>query len=371
MTVPLLATKLYMPSLRSDLVPRPRLIERLNEGLSSGRQLALVSAPAGYGKTTLLAEWLSALPPDSGGGSPRAGRVAWLSIDQEDNEPARFWTYLVAALRTAAEGVGESAREALQAPQPPSPQLLLTGLLNDIAALPQRIILVLDDFHLVTREEILEGLGFLVNHQPRQLHLVLSTRADPVLPLARLRARGRLTEVRLEDLAFTVQEAVTFFNDRMGLDLLLEDVRALETRTEGWVAGLQLAALSLQDCADRRGFITTFAGSHHFVLEYLAEEVLNRQPEPVQRFLRQTSILDRLCGPLCDAVYFGHAETHGGGGAMLSGLHRKNLFLVVLDDEHRWYRYHHLFADLLRRRFEREASGEQIVELYRRASAWH
>lgn len=374
MTAQLLATKLYMPPLRPDLVPRLRLIERLNGGLSAERQVTLVSAPAGYGKTTLLAEWLSGLNPDSDHRSVSIGRTAWLSLDQEDDEPTRFWTYFVAALRTAAEGVGEAAREMLQAPQAPSLQLVLTGLLNDMAQLPYRILLVLDDFHLVTREAILEGLVFLLDHQPRQLHLVLSTRADPPLPLARLRARGRLTEVRLQDLAFTVEEAVTFLNDKMGLGLSLEDVRALEARTEGWAVGLQLAALSLQECADRRGFITTFAGSHHFVLDYLAEEVLNRQPQPVQRFLLQTCILDRLCGPLCDAVCFGHAETptgQSGGDVMLAELQRKNLFLVALDDEHHWSRYHHLFANLLYRRLEQAASRDQVAELYSRASAWH
>lgn len=315
MAVPLLATKLYIPPPRPDRVPRPRLIQRLNEGLRLARLVTLVSAPAGFGKTTLISEWFAALRSDPHHEQPIENpeskiqnRTAWLSLDREDNEPARFWTYFVAALRTVDEGLGESAQQMLQTPQVPSAQLFLTGLLNDIAALPYRILLVLDDFHLISGETILEGLAFLLDHQPQQLHLVLATRADPPLPIVRLRARGQLTEVRDDDLAFTVDEAVTFLNERMGLGLSLEEVKALESRTEGWVVGLQLAALSLQDHMNPRKFIAAFTGSHHFVLEYLTEEVLNRQPRSVQQFLLQTSTLDRLCGPLCDAVRFGCDE---------------------------------------------------------------
>jgi len=356
MAVPLLATKLYIPSPRPDLVPRPRLLQRLDEGLRLGRCLTLVCAPAGSGKTTLLSEWA---------GQAR-DRLAWFSLDPEDNDPVRFWLYLLAALQTVEAGLGRSAQQMLQAPQVPSAQLVLTSLLNDIAALPHQIVLVLDDFHLISAQTIQDGLAFLLEHQPRQLHLVLTTRADPSLPIARLRARGQLTEVRAADLAFTVDEAVTFFNERMGLDLSLEDVRALGSRTEGWAVGLQLAAMSMQGRPDAREFITAFTGSHHYVLAYLTEEVLNRQPESVQHFLLQTSILDRLCGPLCDAV-----TGTSGRGTTLSHLQQRNLFVVPLDDEYRWYRYHHLFADLLRRRLEQEASTEQIAELYGRASDWH
>ena len=366
MIVPLLATKLYIPPPRTDLVPRPRLVQRLNEGLRQGRQLTLVSAPAGSGKTTLISEWFAALRLDPHHEQPIENRVAWLSLDREDNEPTRFWTYLVAALRTVDDELGTSALQMLQAPQAPSVHLVLTSLLNDIAALSYRSILVLDDFHLVSAETILDGFTFLLDHQPRQMHLVLSTRADPPLPIVRLRARGQLTEVRVDDLAFTVDEAVTFLNERMGLGLSLEEVKALESRTEGWAVGLQLAAMSMQDHVDRCGFITAFAGSHHLILEYLAEEVLHRQPEPIQHFLLQTSILDRLCGPLCDVVT-GQSDS----GTMLSHLQRKNLFAVPLDDEHHWYRYHHLFADLLRKRFEQETSLEQVAVLHGRASAWH
>jgi LuxR family maltose regulon positive regulatory protein len=366
MTDPILATKFYIPLPRPDLVPRPRLIRRLNEGLRLGRQLTLISAPAGSGKTTLVSEWLATLCLAPHHEQQIENRTAWLSLDQEDNEPVRFWMYLIAALRTVEDGLGLSARQMLQAPQVPPAQLVLTPLLNEIAARPYRIILILDDFHLISGEKILEGFAFLLEHQPRQLHLVLSTRADPSLPVVRLRARGRLTEVRVDDLAFTVDEAVTFLNETMGLGLSLEEVQVLESRTEGWAVGLQLAAMSMQDRVDRRRFITAFAGSHHFVLEYLTEEVLYRQSESVQHFLLQTSILDRLCGPLCDAV-----TGKSGGGATLSHLQRKNLFAVPLDDEHHWYRYHHLFSDLLRKRLELETSAEQIADLYGRASAWH
>ena len=366
MIVPLLASKLYIPPRRPNLVPRPRLLEQLNEGLRLDRQLTLVSAPAGFGKTTLLSEWFVALRLDPHCGQPIENRMAWLSLDQEDNEPARFWTYLIGALRTVEKGIGESAQQMLQTPQAFSAQLVLTGLLNDIGALPYRMVLVLDDFHLISDGTILDGLAFVLDHQPHQLHLVLSTRADPSLPIIRLRARGQLTEVRVDDLALTVDEATTFLNERMGLGLSSEEVEVLESRIEGWAVGLQLAAMSMQDRVDRRGFITAFAGSHHFILEYLTEEVLIRQPESVQHFLLQTSILDRLCGPLCDAV-----TGSSGCGTTLSQLLRENLFVVPLDDEHYWCRYHHLFSDLLYKRFEQEASPEQIRELYGRASAWH
>jgi len=364
MTIPLLATKLYVPVVRSGLVSRPRLIERLCEGLD--RQLTLVSAPAGSGKTTLLAEWVSGLRANALRETEQGIRTAWLSVDEDDNEPTRFWTYLLAALRAADEGLGAHAAQMLQTPGAPAAVPLLTSLLNDLAALPYRVVLVLDDFHVIAGQSILDGIAFLLEHQPRQLHLVLSTRTDPPLPIARLRARGLLTEVRGAELAFTVDEAVTFLNERMGLDLSPEEVSALESRTEGWAAGLQLAAMSMQSCADRFGFITSFSGSDHFVLEYLVEEVLVRQAEPVQRFLLNTSILDRLCGPLCDAV-----TGTGGSAALLSRLHHKNLFLVALDDEHHWYRYHHLFAELLRRRVAQEVPAEGIGALYARASAWH
>ena len=293
-------------------------------------------------------------------------RVAWLSLDQEDNEPARFWTYFVAALRSVDESLGDSAQQMLRAPQMPAARPILTDLINQIGEYPHRVVLALDDFHLISDKAILDGIAFLLEHGPRQLHLVIATRADPPVPIVRLRARGQLTEKRVSDLAFTVNEAAIFLNERMGLDLSVKEVEALKTHTEGWWVGLQLAALSLKGHADRPGFIAAFAGSHHFVLEYLAEEVLHRQPESTQHFLLQTAFLDRLCGPLCDAVT-GQSD----GATMLLRLQRKNLFTLPLDDEHHWYRYHNLFAELLRKRLEQQMPPKQIAELYGRASIWH
>jgi len=355
MSVQLLQTKLFTPPPHPNRVPRSRLIQRLDEGLRLGHRLTLVSAPAGSGKTTLLSEWAARI----------RGRTAWLSLDNADNDPVRFWTYLIAALQ-AAHSLGWDALQLLQAPQAPSAPAILTPLLNDIAALPGSVVLILDDYHAIATQAIHDGLAFLLDHQPQQLHLVLSTRADPPLPVVRLRARGQLTELRADDLRFTADEAAAFLNEMMNLDLAPEDVTALETRTEGWIVGLQLAALSMQGRADRREFIAAFTGGHHYVLEYLTEEVLARQPAPVQRFLMQTSVLERLCGSLCDAV-----TGEDGGDATLAHLQRRNLFIVPLDDEHHWYRYHHLFADLLRQRLGQAMPPEQVCELHRRASAWY
>ena len=292
MPAPILATKLYIPPSRRRVVVRPRLVERLNEGLAAGNKLTLVSAPAGFGKTTLVGEWVA------GCGRP----AAWLSLDEGDSDPSRFLTYLIAALQTVAPGIGEGVLTVLQSPQPPPPESTLTALLNDVAAIPSDVVLVLDDYHVLDAKPVDDALAFLVEHLPPQVHLVIATREDPALPLARLRARGQLTELRAADLRFTPAEAADFLNQVMGLDLTADDIAALETRTEGWIAGLQLAAISLQGREDVAGFIKSFTGSHRFVLDYLVEEVLQRQPEPVQTFLLRTSILDRLCGPLCDAV---------------------------------------------------------------------
>jgi len=354
MTMPLLTTKLHIPPLRPKLVPRSDLVGQLNVGLY--HHLTLISAPAGFGKTTLLSEWIH------GSGLP----VAWISLDEEDNDAIRFWTYLVAALRTVHAGLGQSTLQVLQSPQRPPAQAILIPVLNEIAALPDRMILVLDDYHVVSIPAIHEGMAFLLEHQPQQLHLVLSTRADPPLPISRLRARGQLTELRADDLRFGSDETAAFLNAVMGLDLAPEDVNVLQARTEGWVVGLQLAALSMQGRADRREFVSAFAGGHHYILEYLTEEVLRRQPEPVQRFLLQTSVLDRLCGPLCNAVT-GDSD----GGSMLSQLQGANLFITPLDDEQYWYRYHRLFADLLGNLLRKEMPPESILELHRRASTWH
>jgi LuxR family maltose regulon positive regulatory protein len=369
--VPLLATKLYVPSTRPGLVPRLHLVKRLDEGLRPtqgfGRKMTLISAPAGFGKTTLLSEWIA----DCGWLEPEV-RVAWLSLDEGDDDLARFLTYLVGALRTIPSlgeaDVGESALAMLQAsqPQPPPVEAILTTLINKITAVPTAFILVLDDYHLIQAQPIHDALAFLLDHQPPSMHLALATRADPPLPIARLRGRGQLTELRQTDLRFTTEEAAEFLDQVMGLSLSVEDVAALESRTEGWIVGLQLAALSLQDRADTHEFITAFTGEHHYVLEYLIEEVIRRQPGPVQRFLMQTSILDRLCGPLCNAL-----TDESDGEAMLAHLRQRNLFILPLDDEHRWYRYHHLFANLLGNLLRKEYPSEHIQELHCRASEWY
>jgi LuxR family maltose regulon positive regulatory protein len=358
--MPILATKLYIPSLRSKIVLRPRLIERLNEGLH--HKLILISAPAGFGKTTLVSEWLA--------GCQRP--VAWLSLDEGDNDPARFLTYLVAALQTISANIGVGILNGLQSPQPPSTESILTTLLNEIAAIPNNFILVLDDYHVIDSKPVDEALTFLLKHLPPQMHLVIATREDPPLPLARLRARGQLTELRAADLRFTPSEAAEFLNQIMGLNLSEEDIAALETRTEGWIAGLQFAALSMQGHQDTASFIKSFTGSHHFVLDYLIEEVLQQQSESIQTFLLRTSILDRLCGPLCDAVL---GSPSASGQETMEYLERANLFIVPLDNERCWYRYHHLFAELLRQRLHQSASSGNeeggVAEYHIRASQWY
>ena len=270
MTTPLLTTKFYIPPIRPELVPRPRLVERLGAGLH--RKLTLISAPAGFGKTTLLSEWVVSC----------SCPVAWLSLDEGDNDPARFLAYFVAALQTIEEHIGEGALSALQSPQPPLIEAVLTALINEIAAIPNEFALVFDDYHLIETQPIHNAIAFLLDHLPPQMHLGLATRADPSLPLARLRAQGQLTELRADDLRFTPDEAAAFLNQVMGLSLSAEDVAALETRTEGWIAGLQLAAISMQGRQDTRGFVEAFTGTHRYVLDYLTEEVLHQQPEKIR-----------------------------------------------------------------------------------------
>jgi LuxR family maltose regulon positive regulatory protein len=355
MASPLLATKLHMPRRQRDLVARPRLSERLSRGAESA--LTLVSAPAGFGKTTLLTQWLAAGPADR-------RSVAWLSLDQRDNDPGLFWTYLVAALKTAVQGVDASVLSLLQSPEPPSEAGLAT-LLNDLDAISNDVVLVLDDYHVIEAHDVEEGMAFLLEHLPPQIHLVIASRADPALPLARLRGRGQLVEIRAADLRFTPGEAAAYLNDVMGLVLTASDVAALEGRTEGWIAALQLAALSMQGREDIAGFIAGFAGDDRYIVDFLAEEVLQRQPEHVQQFLLQTSILDRLSGRLCDAV-----TGQDGGQAKLAALERGNLFLVPLDDRRQWYRYHQLFADVLQARLLDEQPGD-LPDLHRRASDWY
>ncbi len=350
---PLLATKLPVPHLRAQLVRRARLVERLQQGME--RTLTLVSGPAGFGKTTLLAQWLAE------GSTP----VAWLSLAPEDNDPTRFLSSVLAALQTVDAQLGAPALTLLQTPQPPPPETVLAALMHDrMSREAVELVLVLDDYHVITADPVHRAMRYLVEHLPPQLHLVLSTRADPPLPLARLRARGQLTELRAAELRFVSSEVNDFLQTVMGLNLPAEAVAALERRTEGWIAGLQLAALSLQGRTDVEAFLAAFTGSHRFVLDYLSEEVLSQLPEPVLSFLFHTSILDRLCAPLCDAV-----TGQEGSQAILELLEQANLFVVPLDDERRWYRYHHLFADVLQSRLHQTAPA-LVPELHRRASAW-
>jgi LuxR family maltose regulon positive regulatory protein len=350
---PLLATKLYLPRLRRGLVPRPRLSERLDRGAET--KLTLVSAPAGFGKTTLLTEWLER----------SMYSAAWVSLDQADNHATSFWSYVVAALQTVEPQIGANAIALLQSLPPAPIEGVLTLLLNELSAISNEVVLVLDDYHVIDERDIHEGVVFLLEHLTPRLHLMIASRADPPLPLARLRGRGELVEIRAEDLRFTPDEAATYLKDMMGLDVTPSDVAALEARTEGWIAALQLAALSMQGRDDVAGFIAGFAGDDRYIVDYLVEEVLQRQPDNVRTFLHDTAILERLSGPLCDAV-----TGHHGGKAMLEALERANLFVVPLDDRRRWYRYHHLFADVLRARLL-DGRPEHLPELHRRASAWY
>ncbi|MCV2490969.1 LuxR C-terminal-related transcriptional regulator [Geodermatophilus sp. YIM 151500] len=352
MVGPLLTTKLHAPRRRRGLVARARLLEQLSRGDEA--VLTLVSAPAGFGKTTLLTEWLAA-----------AGRpsTAWLALDQRDDDPVLFLTYLLSALQRAAQEVGGKALTRLQEPHASIDEVLAI-LVNELDALEDDIVLVLDDYHVVSARDVHEAMTFLLEHSPSRMHLVIATRADPALPLSRLRARGELVEVRADDLRFTADEAAAYLNEAMGLALTAEQVVALEARTEGWIAALQLAALSLKGRDDVAGFIAGFAGDDRYIVDYLIQEVLQRQPEHVRRFLLQTSVLERLSGSLCDAVTGGD-----GGKATLQALDGENLFLVRLDDRRHWYRYHHLFADVLQAHL-RDEWPDQIADLHRRASAW-
>ncbi|HET8840969.1 MAG TPA: AAA family ATPase, partial [Ktedonobacteraceae bacterium] len=357
MPTPILTTKLYLPRLRPNAVSRPRLIERLNEGLH--RKLTLVSAPAGFGKTTLVSAWAESIKRPT----------AWLSLDEGENDPTRFLTYLVAAIQTVVAGAGAGVLSALQSPQPSPPEAILTDLLNELTTIRDPFVLVLDDYHVIEAQAVDQILASLVEHLPSHLHLVIATRSDPHLPLARLRARDHVTELRAADLRFTSSEAAAFLGQVMGFTLSAEDNAALERRTEGWIAGLQFAALAMQGHQDMTSFIASFTGNHHFVLDYLVEEVLGQQPAHIQTFLLRTSLLDRLCGPLCDSVLF---DTSVSGQATLEYLERANLFLIPLDNERRWYRYHHLFAQLLRKLLQSTSEERNLIaELHQRASAWY
>ncbi len=351
----LVATKLHVPAPRSGLIGRARLIDRLKRGLAS--RLVLVSAPAGFGKTSLLTQWLAAV-------AGHGHTVAWLALDQSDNRAPIFWSHLVAAVKTGVPGFGAGLLPLLEA-SGSTTEGVLAALVNELDALSGELYLVLDDYHLIDDQSIQEGVTFLLEHLPAHAHLLITTRADPPLPLALLRARGDLVEIRAADLRFTPEEASTYLNEVMGLELRPEAVDALETRTEGWIAALQLAALSMQGRDDVAGFIAGFTGNDRYIVDYLVDEVLARQPDEIRSFLLRTSILDRLSGPLCDAV-----TGCAGGKAMLERLERANLLVIPLDDRRQWYRYHHLFADVLRAHLEEEQT-EQIPDLHRRASEWY
>ena len=355
-TANLLMTKFYVPPARPRMVPRPHLMERLTAGMRS--KLILTVAPAGYGKTTLLSAWHADpnRPP---------WPFAWVSLDSGDNDPARFWTYVITALNMLHAGVGETALALLRSPQPPPVESVLTSLLNALTPVSVETVLVLDDYHMIEAQPIHDALTYLLEHLPPHLHLIIASRVDPLLPLARLRGRGALTELRITDLRFTFEEATAFLTELMALQLEPSEVAALEARTEGWIVGLHLAALSMQGRDDLAGFITSFTGSSRYLIDYLAEEVLSRQPEDVQHFLLHTSILDRLSNSLCDTVR-GKDDSQ----ALLAFVERANLFLIPLDDERQWYRYHHLFTEVLRNRMQQAEPG-LLPELHRRASLWY
>jgi LuxR family maltose regulon positive regulatory protein len=351
----LLLTKLNRPAAPYKRLSRPSLTQRLMAGLEAGRQLTLVSAPAGFGKTTCVTEWLDHLSKPS----------AWLSLDSADDEPMRFFTYLIAALQKIDAGIGGEIESILRAGQLPPADIISARLVNDMVDLNGHFLLVLDDFQALQDEFILEVLRTLVANLPRPLHLVLITREEPSLPLARLRANNQMTEIRAADLRFYGPETAAFLNETMGLSLEVGDITALEEKTEGWPAGLQLAGLSIRQRANPSAFIADLSGSHRHILSYLTEEVLNLQPPEIQRFLLQTSILDKLTGALCDTLTGGQ-----GSRTLLERLYNDNLFLIPLDDKQRWYRYHQLFADLLRGRL-RALDPESMRDLHRRASSWY
>jgi LuxR family transcriptional regulator, maltose regulon positive regulatory protein len=358
MDADILLTKLFLPSAPQGFIRRSRLLDELNTGLKAGKPLTLVSAPAGYGKSSLLAEWITDFK----------GQAAWLSLDDRDNKAQRFWTYVTEAILTISPTLGQAIKQTLSPALESSGSFdsrpFLTALVNKAAALDSRLLLVLDDYHVISEQDIHEGLLFLLEHAPPTLGIVIATRTDPPLPLSRMRVRGKLTEVRAADLRFNTSETSGFLNDQMNLGLDAADVQALEARTEGWIAGLQLAALSMQDRADPHTFIQDFKGSQHFVMEYLVDEVLHRQPEALQRFMLATSILQRMCAPLCDAV-----TSSTGSADALADLQLRNLFIISLDGEHYWMRYHHLFAEFLKGRLKRLHSS-QVPELHRLAAQW-
>jgi LuxR family maltose regulon positive regulatory protein len=353
MKTDLLASKFYFPPHRQNLVQRPHLLESLDAGL--GGKLTLVSAPAGFGKTTAVSEWIRYC------GLP----TAWLSLDKNDNDLSRFLIYLIAALQRIDPEIGVKVQSVLEESPSPHFEILLTRLISEIERLPDQSIIVLDDYHLIHSKAVHDAINFLIEYLPPTIHLVICGRTDPPLPISRLRVRGEVNEVRTTQLRFTKGEVTAFLNDRMGFDLSSDGVAALEARTEGWVASLKLAALSMRGRDDWPEFIKKFSGSNRYVIDYLVDEVLARQPEKVQTFLLRTSILERFCAPLCEYVAGGSEDLD-----IIDYLDRSNLFLVPLDDHRVWYRYHHLFSDFLGQRL-REAEPDSIPELHRRANQWY
>jgi LuxR family maltose regulon positive regulatory protein len=352
----LLATKLHLPSLPVKRVQRPHIIQRLNEGLQSNRTITLVSAPAGFGKTTCISEWVDGLDK---------WQVTWLSLDSSDDDPGRFFSYLIAALQKVDAHLGREIESVIHSGQVPPEDVISTNLINDISALNDRFILILDDFHVIQDRFILKVLEKMITNLPQPMHLVLITREDPPLPLARLRANSLLTEIRARDLRFTRHDINQFLNGVMGLSLSSADIHVLEDKTEGWIVGVQLASLSIRDQTNPSNFITNLSGSYWSILSYLTEQVLSRQSDEIQLFLLQTSVLEKLNGDLCNAVT-GRSDSH----ALLEQLFNANLFLVPMDDERRWYRYHHLFADLLRN-VQNTPQQDETAELHQRASRWY
>ena len=382
MTETLLQTKLYIPPLRPNLVPRPRLFNRLNRGLHEDVKLILISAPAGFGKTSLITAWRYYVPDSNVPGSlchnPSFG---WLSVDKDDNDPYRFLRYLLASLQRIIPDFGETAENGLRMPQPPSSELVMTSIVNEIAMMAEAgklmnccYTLVIDDYHIIQSQAVHDIMQFFLEHLPLPLHLAICSRADLPWSLSRLRANDQITELRSTDLRFTLDETAEFLNRLMRLDLSAPDLTALEERTEGWVAGLQLAALSMQDLGrhERHEFVSAFTGSSRYVVDYLVDEVLAHRPEGTKEFLLQTSILERMNGSLCDAVLGlsqGDSPVSQSENT-LEQLERANLFLVPLDDKRQWYRYHHLFADLLLLRL-RQTYPDRLATLHRRASQWY
>ena len=357
-SLPSLQTKLSIPVPSANLVPRPNLLTRLNDGLRLGHKLTLISAPVGFGKTNLFSEWARC--------KENQQRVAWLTLDEEDDSPTRFWAYVIAAIQSVLEGVGDISTAYLRSPGTPTNEAILTPLLNELADGTEQVVLVLDNYHLISRDEIHAGIDFLIEHQPQQIHLAISTRADPPLPIVRIRAQGQLTELRGDDLRFTRDEVRGYLNEQLKLGLSESEITDLDARIDGWIAGLELAATSIRDRMNRHEFITAFTSSHSFILEYLAEQVLNRLPEATLRFLTQTSILTQLCASLCDQVT-GRRDS----ASVLARLYHDNLFVTVLDYEHTWYRYHPILTDLLRSRLLGQLDKQVIVDLHLRASRWY